>query len=88
MLDVIEIDHSTTNLPHSLYHIGIMITIALALLGFMLVLAKYGSRLLRHTKDDLKNSGLNYKRRREFRAIERRKLKQKSRTPKKKRFRF
>lgn len=80
---LVQIDHKTTNVPHSLYHLGIVVLISLLFSGFLYILAKFGSRLLKPTKNDLKNSGLNHNERRKWRAIERRKARGRSRIKKK-----
>ncbi|KXJ98018.1 MAG: hypothetical protein UZ17_ACD001002908 [Acidobacteria bacterium OLB17] len=42
-----EIDHSSANLPHILFHLGLLFLLVIILLGPVLIMVKIGSRRIK-----------------------------------------
>lgn len=51
-----EIDHHSANLPHILFHLGLLFLVAIVLLGFVLIMVKIGLRGIKSQENRPKNA--------------------------------
>ena len=70
-----EIDHTTTNLPHVLYHLGIMIIVVTSIYGLLHFFFILGLRNIKSKKKEIKEAEGNRYERRQKQSLNRKKKK-------------